>query len=81
MKAPCWLANRGFGAFGGRKISCPVLVLWGTRGSFGARWDALAIWLEWAEDVRGRAIESGHFLAEEAPDATYSELHAFFTAE
>jgi len=65
---------------GKRKISCPLLVLWGTRGSLGA-WDALAIWREWAEDVRGRAIDSGHFLAEEAPEETYAQLHAFFSAE
>jgi haloacetate dehalogenase len=66
---------------GKRKIACPLLVLWGTRGSLGAGWDALSIWRKWADDVRGRAIDSGHFLAEEAPDATYAELHAFFASE
>ena len=40
----------------------------------------LAIWRDWADDVSGRAIESGHFLAEEAPDETYEELRAFFTS-
>jgi haloacetate dehalogenase len=65
---------------GNRKITCPLLVLWGTRGSL-ASWDALAIWREWAENVRGRAIDSGHFLAEEAPDKTYVELHEFFSSD
>jgi haloacetate dehalogenase len=41
-------------------------------------YDVLAIWRDWADDVRRRAIDSGHYLAEEAPDATYAELAAFF---
>ena len=36
------------------------------------------IWRDWADDVRGRAIDCGHYLAEEAPDETYAELPAFF---
>lgn len=28
---------------------------------------------------RGRSIDCGHFLAEEAPDETYAELSAFFS--
>ena len=39
-----------------------------------------AIWRDWADDVRGQAIDCGHFLPEEAPDATYAALHAFFAA-
>ena len=64
---------------GTRKIACPVLVLWGANADRWSRWDALAIWREWADDVRGRGIPCGHFLAEEAPDETYAELHAFFS--
>jgi haloacetate dehalogenase len=37
----------------------------------------LAVWREWADDVRGRPIDCGHFLAEEAPQETYEELAAF----
>jgi haloacetate dehalogenase len=63
----------------GRRIACPVLVLWGARNDledlFG---DPLAIWGDWADDVRGRALDSGHYLPEEAPDETYAELQAFF---
>jgi len=39
-----------------------------------------AIWRDWADDVQGRAVDSGHFLAEEAPDETYEALYAFFSA-
>jgi haloacetate dehalogenase len=28
--------------------------------------------------VRGRALECGHYLPEEAPEDTYAELRAFF---
>jgi haloacetate dehalogenase len=38
----------------------------------------LAVWREHAENVTGRAINSGHFLPEEAPDDTYRALHDFF---
>jgi haloacetate dehalogenase len=64
---------------GTRKIVCPLLVLWGTQSWFNLGWDFLAIWREWADDVRGRGIDSGHFLAEEVPDETYAQLRAFFS--
>jgi haloacetate dehalogenase len=40
----------------------------------------LSVWRDWAADVRGHAIESGHYLAEEAPDATYAALSDFFAS-
>ena len=64
---------------GTRKITCPLLVLWGDQRGHPA-WDYLAVWREWATDVRGRGLDSLHFLAEEVPDETYAELHAFFSA-
>jgi haloacetate dehalogenase len=56
-----------------------VLVLWGRRGQLENAYDVLAVWRDWADDVRGRALDCGHFLPEEAPDETYAELHRFFT--
>jgi hypothetical protein len=32
----------------------------------------------WAEDVRGHAIDAGHFRAEERPHEATEELHEFF---
>jgi haloacetate dehalogenase len=61
-----------------RRISCPTLALWGRRGALEQWYDTLAIWRDWANDVRGRALDSGHYLPEEAPDETYAELRAFF---
>lgn len=60
-----------------RKVECPVLVLWGERGPMHRMFDMLAVWRERALQVNGRAIASGHFLAEEAPDETLSELRVF----
>jgi haloacetate dehalogenase len=62
---------------GRKKIAAPLLVLWSARGLLPA-YDVLAIWRDWADDVRGSAVESGHFMAEEAPEATYAALRSFF---
>ena len=61
----------------GRKIVCPVLALWGARRERNNRLDTLAIWREWADEVRGSGLPCGHFLPEEAPDATADALLAF----
>lgn len=62
----------------GKRIACPVLALWGRRGFVEEWYDVLAVWREWASDVRGRALDCGHYLAEEAPEETCEELRAFF---
>jgi len=64
--------------YAGRKIACPMLALWGSRGIIAKLYDALAVWRDWASEVEGHAIESAHFLAEEAPDPTYEALKDFF---
>jgi len=66
---------------GKRRIQCPLLVLWAGRDELGRWFDVLETWRGWADDVRGRALDSGHFLAEEAPEETYEELRAFFSGE
>jgi haloacetate dehalogenase len=63
---------------GKRRIVCPVLALWSGREELGRWFDVLDVWRQWADDVRGRALDCGHFLAEEAPEDTYEELRAFF---
>src|SRR5580658_7181888 len=56
---------------GNRKIACPVLFLWSQRGSVAKLYDdPLAIWQEWADDVRGSPVPVGHFIPDEAPQET-----------
>lgn len=62
----------------GARIAAPLLALWGKRGVVGARFDCLAEWRRYAADVRGEAIDCGHFLPEEAPEPTLRALLAFF---
>jgi haloacetate dehalogenase len=60
------------------RIGCPVLALWGGRWHLEDWYDVLAVWRDWADDVTGRALDSGHYVAEERPDETLAELRAFF---
>jgi pimeloyl-ACP methyl ester carboxylesterase len=60
-----------------RMLSCPVLVLWSGNG-IGRAYDVEQIWAERAPDLRGRALDGGHFLAEERPAETAAELLTFF---
>jgi len=63
----------------GKKITCPLLALWGAAGIPSASSSGpLAIWREWATDVSGEPIDSGHFVAEENPDAVAAALLSFF---
>jgi haloacetate dehalogenase len=39
------------------------------------------VWRDAADDVRGEAIDSGHLLPEDAPDAIYAALRDFFKGE
>jgi haloacetate dehalogenase len=64
----------------GRKLECPLLVLWGEKGVVHRLFDPIADWQQVASNVRGKALPSGHYLAEEAPDETCAELLAFFRA-
>jgi haloacetate dehalogenase len=63
----------------GKRLACPVLALWAARGALPKLYDVLAIWRDWADDVRGCAVDSGHYLPEEAPDQTAGLLTSFFT--
>ncbi len=63
---------------GRRQITCPVLALWGSRGTLPVFYDdVLAIWRDWAIDVRGRGVDASHFLVEDRPEEVAAELAAF----
>lgn len=62
----------------GRRLTMPLLALWGARGTIGKQFDVLATWRDKSSaPVSGHAIDCGHFLPEEAPDATLAALLGF----
>jgi haloacetate dehalogenase len=65
--------------FGRLHIKAPVLALWGSQGAVGKCFDVLASWREWADDVRGEAVDSGHYIPEEAPEALLEKLREHFS--
>jgi haloacetate dehalogenase len=63
----------------GEKIRCPLLAVWGTKGKIHRWYDALAIWRQYcANEVTGGGINSGHYIAEEAPDELLDWFERFF---
>ena len=60
-----------------RRIRMPLLALWGRQAVVHAQFDCLADWREVATDVRGKAIDCGHFLPEEKPAEVLAELRRF----
>jgi haloacetate dehalogenase len=64
----------------GRRISCPTLVAWSARDDMQSLYgDPLTIWRAWASNVRAIVIESGHHMAEEAPEQLANALQIFLT--
>jgi haloacetate dehalogenase len=66
----------------GRRIGCPLLALWSGKGALSDWYKEaggpLAIWREWADNVRGHALDGGHFFPEELPSETAIALERFF---
>ena len=63
----------------GRKLQGPLLVLWGARAKLAEWYEPLAIWRRYCDgEVEGGTIDSGHYLAEEAPQAIIERLTRFF---
>lgn len=61
-----------------RKISTPLLVLWGEKGFVNKTYDVLNVWKEYALDLSGEALDCGHFLPEEKPKEVSQKLKEFF---
>lgn len=67
----------------GRKITAPLLVLWGSRDDLAELYDddVLGVWQPWATNLSGHALDSGHHMSEEVPDALARALLAFFDSQ
>jgi haloacetate dehalogenase len=64
----------------GRTVRCPTLFLWSSRDDMETLYgDPLAVWRPWAPDLRGAAVDSGHQMAEDNPEALTTALQGFLT--
>jgi haloacetate dehalogenase len=65
----------------GRRITCPTLVLWSLGDDMEDIYgDPLEPWNAWATDLHGGTIDSGHHMAEEAPEELAQAITAFLGA-
>lgn len=62
----------------GRKIKAPLYFVWSRHGFPAKTGKPLALWEKWAEHVAGEAVEGGHFLPEENPEAVLRAFVPFF---
>ena len=60
-----------------RKLTCPVLALWGKHGVIEQQFDCLADWRAVAREVQGCSLDCGHYLPEEQPEAVAQQLESF----
>jgi len=62
----------------GRSLTQPLRVLWGEHGAVGRCFDVLSLWRERAQQVTGRSLPCGHYIAEEAPALLLEQALEFF---
>lgn len=60
------------------KVTAPLRVLWGAEGAVGRCFPVLDLWREAASDVSGKALDCGHYIAEEQPAQLLAEMREFF---
>jgi len=63
-----------------KRIQCPLLVIWGAKGTVGNSYDVLKTWRDKsvAGVVEGGSLPCGHYLPEEAPQETLAAFMKFF---
>jgi len=60
------------------KINVPLLILWGNKGKLEQWYQTLSIWKKYcSKEVKGNAINSGHYLAEENPVEVIESIKNF----
>jgi len=63
----------------GRKVECPLLILWGGKGKIGQWYDAMAVWRQYcSNEVTGGSFDCGHYIPEEAHEALVERFIDFF---
>jgi haloacetate dehalogenase len=63
----------------GKKVTCPLHVLWASDGAMGRMYDVLGIWKERGTQVTGAALTGGHNLQEANPSGVLAQLLPFLT--
>ncbi|WP_119458906.1 alpha/beta fold hydrolase [Rhodospirillaceae bacterium SYSU D60014] len=61
----------------GRRLDCPVLVIWGRGYAASKAASPAEAWRRWADEVQEVALDCGHFVAEEEPQACAAALGGF----
>ena len=61
----------------GLRVLCPLLALWGANGVIERCFRPIEEWKRVADDVRGKALPSGHYIPEEVPELLIDELETF----
>lgn len=61
----------------GKKIDCPLNVLWGDNAAMGRQFDVLGIWQMEATRAEGKPMPGGHSFQVDNPEATWTELRRF----
>jgi len=64
----------------GKKIQCPLLVLWAAQNRVNQIYDVLAVWKNEGVNVSGEMLPGGHSLQESAPKETLAALQKFLKA-
>jgi len=64
----------------GKKVSTPLLALWGAKGTVGELFDVVGMWRQEASNVSGHALPCGHLVPEEDPNGLLQALGDFLQA-
>lgn len=64
----------------GRKITCPLNVLWGLNAPMGRQYDVLGIWQMESTRAEGKGIAGGHTFQADSPQETWAEIRRFLTS-
>lgn len=63
----------------GKKVECPVRVLWGKKGVIQMMYEGgLGLWKQQCRQVEGEGVDCGHYIPEEAPESVVRVVEEFF---
>lgn len=60
-----------------KRIRCPLLLLWGEKGTVGALYDVIGTWTDKAINVSGEGLPCGHSPQEETPTHFLQKISPF----